>query len=79
MKDYKIQRAINKIYYFHIVELIADIIKSHKIRDISTPFNEHFWHILQTLQGQLSKTKDSIKTELHENENSTLELKIDIY
>jgi len=78
MFDYKIQRAINKIYYMHIIEIISDTIKKEKIKDIITPFNEKFWHILQTLQGHLSNTKDYINTKLKENENSTLELSIDI-
>lgn len=78
MKEYRVQRAINKIYYMNIIEIIAEIIKEHKIRNITTPFNERHWHILQTLQGALGSGKNYIKTELEENEDSTLELKINI-
>lgn len=78
MKEYRIQRAVNKIYYMHIIKIIAEIIKEHKIRNITTPFNEKHWHILQTLQGELASGKNYIKSQLEEHEDSTLELKIDI-
>ncbi len=78
MKEYRIQRAINKIYYMHIIEIIADVIREHKIKNITAPFNERHWHIFQTLQGALANDKNYIKSELSENENSTLELKINI-
>ena len=76
MYDYRIQRAINKIYYMHIIEILADVIKEHRIKDISTPFNEKFWHVMQTIQGELAHGRNSIDSKLNENENVTLELEI---
>ena len=78
MKEYRIQRAINKVYYMHILEAIAKQVKKEKIRCISTPFNEKFWHILQTLEGKLAEGKSPIRSKLKELEDKTLELKIDI-
>lgn len=78
MKEYRIQRAINKIYYMHIIEIIAQLIKEHKIKDIQTPFNEKHWHILHTLQGELANDKSYIRSELKEKEDATLELSINI-
>lgn len=57
MRDYKIQRAKNKIFYFHCIETIVEIILKFAIKEIDTPFNERFWHILQTVQGELSANK----------------------
>lgn len=79
MKEYRIQRAINKIYYMHIVEEISNLIRNYKIKDVKTPFNEKFWHVLQTIQGKLSEGKNSIKSELKEHSDNTIELKISIY
>ncbi|PLY11043.1 MAG: hypothetical protein C0626_00270 [Arcobacter sp.] len=76
MHEYRVQRAINKIYYMHIIEIISNLIKEHKIRDISIPFNEKFWHVLQTIQGYLAQGKTSVESKLIENENCTLELQI---
>lgn len=70
MRDYKIQRAKNKIFYFHCIQTIAEIIVENKIKKIETPFNERFWHILQTLEGELSKDKISSTLEL-DNSNDT--------
>ncbi|WP_419765162.1 MAG: hypothetical protein ACNI28_01800 [Arcobacter sp.] len=76
MHEYRVQRAINKIYYMHIIEIISDLIKEHKIKDITIPFNEKFWHVLQTIQGNLAQGKNSVNSKLIEDDNSILELKI---
>lgn len=78
MHEYRVQRAINKIYYMHIIEIISDLIKEHKIKDISMPFHERFWHVMQTIQGNLAQSKTFVSSKLIENENSTLELEIEI-
>lgn len=59
MREYKIQRARNKIFYFHCIETIVELIIEHEIKHIEVPFNERFWHVLQTLQGKLSEHKIS--------------------
>jgi hypothetical protein len=64
MKDYRIQRAVNKIYYMHAIEFIAKIIKREGIKEIDTPFYEKYWHVLQTIEGQFSHVKTPISTEL---------------
>jgi len=64
MKSYKIQRAINKIYYMHCVKNISQIIKREKIKEIDTPFYEKYWHVLQTIQGSLSEGRDSVGSNL---------------
>ncbi|NVJ53715.1 MAG: hypothetical protein HWD90_08455 [Campylobacteraceae bacterium] len=71
MKDYRLQRETNKVIYQQIIELIVDEIFEHKLKQISAPFNEKFWHVLQTIQGELShhekrsigSTLDTTKTE----------------
>ena len=57
MRNYKTQRAKNKIFYFHCIETIVEIILKYKIKEIDTPFNERYWHILQTIEGELSSQK----------------------
>jgi hypothetical protein len=64
MKKYRIQRAINKIYYQHCVHDIAKVIKREKIKEIDTPFFEKYWHVLQTIQGALSEGRDSVGSDL---------------
>lgn len=65
MRDYLIQRAKNKIFYEHCIDTIAQSIIHHKIKELNTPFNEKFWHILQTIEGKLSlhKVSSNLKVE----------------
>lgn len=64
MKNYRIQRAINKIYYMHSIELIKDIIMRENIKEIDAPFYEKYWHVLQTIQGSVEAGKYSKHTSL---------------
>lgn len=54
MKKYRLQRETNKIIYNHLIEIIVDDIIIHQLKNISAPFNEKFWHVFQTIQGELS-------------------------
>ena len=54
MKEYRLQRLINKIVYHQLIKLIVDDIFEHKLKQISTPINEKFWHVLHSIQGELS-------------------------
>ncbi|WP_419782986.1 hypothetical protein [Malaciobacter marinus] len=80
MREYKIQRAKNKIFYFHCIETIVEVILKREIKEIDTPFNERFWHIFQTLEGALNKHK--IRSDLkisRSNEQLKAMLLIDLY
>jgi len=72
MQSYRIQRAVNKIYYLHCIKNIAKIIKREKIKEIDTPFSEKYWHVLQTIEGALSEGKKSLGSniKIEESKNS---------
>lgn len=70
MRNYKIQRAKNKIFYFHCIETVVETILKYKIKEIDTPFNERFWHILQTMEGNLSIHKISSNLKITKEEES---------
>lgn len=61
MKEYRKQRAINKIIYTYLIKEIVSFIIENKIKDINAPFNERYWHILQSIQGFLNEEKISSK------------------
>lgn len=77
MRDYKIQRATNKIFYFNCIETIIEVIKKNKIKKIDTIFNEKFWHILKTIQNRLLhyKLTSTLKTD---EENGVLKINLSI-
>ena len=66
MKKYKIQRAINKIYYMHCIQDIVDLIRHKNIKIITAPFNKHFFHVLNTLKGTLITGKPSLDARVKE-------------
>jgi len=72
MEKYKIQRMKNKIFYHHIIETIKEQIFEHKIKKLTAPFNEKFWHVFQTLQGEMSSCKNSVESEIKVNDDEYL-------
>lgn len=73
MKDYRIQRAINKIFYVHSIHEIIEIIKREKIKEIDTPFNEKYWHVLKSIEGTINSQKGSLRANIVvENKNGML-------
>lgn len=64
MKEYRLQRAVNKMYYMHCIQEIADVIKREHIKEIDAPFQEKYWHVLQTIEGALISLKSSLSCEL---------------
>ena len=57
MKNYRINRAKNKIFYYFVIATIAEVIKEKRIKEIDIPYHNKFWHVLNTIQGVLSSEK----------------------
>jgi hypothetical protein len=70
MYDYRLQRAKNKIFYHHIIETIVETIHNHNIKKIQTPFSERYWHILHTIEGEISGSKITNFTDLSIEQDS---------
>lgn len=60
MKDYQIQRAMNKMYYMHCIHDIVHVIQHKRIKEVSAPFNKNFFHVLNTIKGALITGKPSL-------------------
>ena len=54
MKPYRIQRQINKIYYGHCIQDIERVIKRKGIKEITTPFNKDFFHVMNSINNVIS-------------------------
>ncbi len=79
MKKYRLQRETNKIFYNHLIEVIVDDIFKHQLKELNTPFNERFWHILQSIQGELSNhEKRSIGSQLDTIHKETISISLKI-
>ena len=62
MKNYRINRAKNKIFYYFVIATIVEIIKEKRIKEIDIPYHNKFWHVLNTIQGVLSSEKINSNT-----------------
>ena len=70
MREYKMKRALNKMYYMHCIQNMVHVIKEKKIKQISTPLNKNFFHVLNTLKGALITGKPSLDTKVIEKYNN---------
>ena len=80
MQDYRVQRAINKMYYMHTIQDIIQVVKHKKIKQIYVPFNKNFFHVLNTIKGSLITGKPSLEAKVTEeyNKDDVMVLKLTI-
>ncbi len=79
MRDYMIQRAINKKAYYCAIGILSNLVKKDNIDYIITPMYQKFAHVLHSLQGYLQSQKVPIDTKLEiYQENGKLLVKLDV-
>jgi len=79
MRDYLIQRAINKKAYYCAVGVFANLVKKDNIDYIVTPMYQKFAHALHSVQGLLQRQKAPIDTKLEiYQEGGKLLVKLDV-
>jgi len=80
MQKYRVQRAINKMYYMHTIQDIVQVIKHKNIKQIYVPFNKNFFHVLNTMKGALITGKPSLDAKVTEeyNKDNRMVLKLTI-
>jgi len=80
MKEYKVQRAMNKMYYFHCIGDIVHLIQNNRIKQLTVPFNKNFFHVLNTIKGALIMGKPSLDAKVirqyDKNDNMVVKLTI---
>ena len=64
MKEYRLQREINKSVYYMLIKRLIDLIREKSISYLSTPVQEKFTYVLISLQNSLLRDKKPIFTEL---------------
>ena len=69
MKSYRLQRAINKIYYEHCIKNIRKLIIHKRIKELITPFNKDFFHVINSLKGTLITGNPSLDATVEEEKN----------
>jgi len=64
MKEYLIQRSINKSVYYCAVNALAELVKADHIDYIIVPMFQKFAHVLHSVQGSLQRQKFPIDTDM---------------
>lgn len=79
MRSYRIQREINKIYYGHCIQDIVNVIKKKGIREITTPFNKDFFHVMNSINNVLSTDISGCDTVLKEENDKDNNMVMKLY
>lgn len=64
MRDYLIQRSINKSVYYCAIDELADIVQKENIDCIILPMFQTFAHVLHSIQGSLKKGKNPLDSKM---------------
>ena len=77
MRNYNIQRHINKTVYYLLIQNLTTYLRHNKITYISAPIHENYLHLFSTLQKALKQQRSPINSEtiFHRSED-TLHLKL---
>jgi hypothetical protein len=79
MRDYLIQRSINKRVYYCAINALAELAKEDHIDYIIAPMFQTFIHVLHSVQGSLERQKSPIDTKLDiYRENGKLLVKLQV-
>ena len=60
MRDYVIQRAVNKAVYYRVINTLAEKLKEDKIDYVIAPMFQNFSYIFHSIQGTFQKQKTPV-------------------
>ncbi|EDZ62738.1 hypothetical protein SMGD1_2837 [Sulfurimonas gotlandica GD1] len=60
MKDYRIQRATNKLVYEELINACVDIIRKKGISEITMPFSLSFVHVAKSFDSSLTRINRAV-------------------
>jgi hypothetical protein len=64
MRDYNIQRHINKSLFYGVVQMFIDRMKQSRIAYMSAPMNTRYFHVFNTVQRCFYQQKSPVNSEL---------------
>ena len=65
MREYRIQRATNKIVYEEIINQTVALIKKKKIVKIVVHYNNQFLHVIESISSTLAREKNGPETAIN--------------
>ncbi|KIM11479.1 MAG: hypothetical protein KU37_04520 [Sulfuricurvum sp. PC08-66] len=64
MYKYRVDRAQNKIIYWHIVDVLADLVLERKLIEFVLPYSTELFHVVEALANHLKAHKRFLSTHL---------------
>ena len=79
MYDYRVQRAVNKSFYYSAVQALASRIVDQGVSYLKVPFHRGYFHVFHSLEGVLGISKRPVGSHLSiYEEKGKLMLRLDI-
>jgi hypothetical protein len=79
MYDYRLQRTINKSFYYSAIGALAELIAEDHIHYIKAPLRQEYFHVFHTVEGIVGAMKKPIQTQMEVyEENGELMVRLDI-
>ncbi len=79
MKEYIVQRAINKSLYYCAIDALVEVMKRGHIDYVSAPMYQKFVHVFHSIQGVFAKDRFPIDTKIEiYQENEEILVKLDL-
>lgn len=79
MREYRVQRATNKIIYEEIINACVEFIEKKKIAEVKAPFSNTFLHVLGSLKSTMDLQKRAPRSDVEvklDKENPYAQLSI---
>ena len=64
MHDYLVQRSVNKVVYYCLINALAKLLLEDHIDYVTVPMLQNYFHVLHSVQGSLKLQKAPVETKL---------------
>jgi hypothetical protein len=62
MRDYRVQRAVNKSVYYAVLDALASMVVHKRLRFLKAPFSRVHHHVFHSIEGAIRRQKSPLRT-----------------
>ncbi|WP_345970424.1 hypothetical protein WCX72_01260 [Sulfurimonas sp. HSL1-6] len=64
MRDYRLQRTVNKSFYYSAAGALVTLVAAKRLRYIQTPFTPEYFHVFHTMEGIIRRRRLALAAQL---------------
>ncbi|UFS62795.1 hypothetical protein LOH54_01395 [Sulfurimonas sp. HSL-3221] len=64
MRDYRLQRTVNKSFYYSAAAALVTLVAAKRLRYIQTPFTPEYFHVFHTMEGIIRRRRLALAAQL---------------